>query len=94
MKLKADLEVVANVNQTKKGGELMSLEDIQAKAKLRSPRLVVYGGAGVGKTTWASKMGKPVAILTEDGLGTTRNATLSTSAKSGIKNQVLLKIRT
>lgn len=48
----------------------MSLEDIQAKAKLRSPRLVVYGGAGVGKTTWASKMGKPVAILTEDGLGT------------------------
>lgn len=49
----------------------MSLKDIQTKAKLRSPRIVIFGGAGIGKTTWASKMGNPIAILTEDGLGTT-----------------------
>ena len=37
----------------------MSLEDIQAKAKLRSPRLVVYGGAGVvrplGHQRWVKR---------------------------------------
>lgn len=48
----------------------MSLLDIQNKAVIRSPRLIIYGGAGIGKTTWASKMQDPIAILTEDGLGT------------------------
>ena len=33
----------------------MSLLDIQNKAIIRSPRLIIYGGAGIGKTTWASK---------------------------------------
>lgn len=47
----------------------MSLKDIETKAKLRSPRIIIFGGAGVGKTTWASKMESPVGILTEDGLG-------------------------
>jgi len=47
----------------------MSLTGIQEKAKLRPIRLVIHGGAGIGKTTYASKMNKPIAILTEDGLG-------------------------
>ena len=79
----------------------MSLKDIQTKAKLRSPRLVIYGTAGVGKTTWASKMGEPIAILTEDGLGTLemphfpickewdREATSKDDKNIGVKQRLL-----
>ena len=48
----------------------MSLADIRTKSKQKPPRLVVYGGAGIGKTTFGSTMPKPIFILTEDGMGT------------------------
>jgi len=47
----------------------MSLADIREKSKLKSPRIVLYGGAGVGKTTWAATTKNPIFILTEDGMG-------------------------
>lgn len=48
----------------------MSLADIRSKGKQKPPRIILYGGAGIGKTTFASKMPNPVFILTEDGMGT------------------------
>mgnify|MGYP003125743906 CR=1 FL=1 len=47
----------------------MSLADIRTKSKQKPPRLVVYGGAGIGKTTFGASMPKPIFILTEDGMG-------------------------
>jgi len=37
------------------------------KEELLPPRLVLFGGPGVGKTTFGTKCQKPVFILTEDG---------------------------
>ena len=48
----------------------MSLADIRTKSKQKPPRIVAYGGAGVGKTYFGSQMPKPIFILTEDGMGT------------------------
>jgi hypothetical protein len=47
----------------------MSLKDIQTKAKQKPPRILLYGGAGIGKTTFAASMTKPIFLITEDGLG-------------------------
>ena len=48
----------------------MSLADIRTKSRQRPPRLVLYGGAGIGKTTFGASMPDPIFILTEDGMGT------------------------
>jgi hypothetical protein len=48
----------------------MSLADIRTKSKRKPPRIVAYGGAGVGKTYFGSQMPNPIFILTEDGMGT------------------------
>jgi polynucleotide 5'-kinase involved in rRNA processing len=34
----------------------MSLADIRTKSKKKPPRIVAYGGAGVGKTYFGSQM--------------------------------------
>ena len=47
----------------------MSLAAIKKKAKKKPPRLVLYSGAGIGKTTFGASMNKPIFLLTEDGLG-------------------------
>ena len=47
----------------------MSLSNIRKKAKQKPPRIVLYGGAGVGKTFYAASTNKPIFILTEDGMG-------------------------
>ena len=47
----------------------MSLSNIRKKAKQKPPRIVLYGGAGVGKTFFAASTNKPIFILTEDGMG-------------------------
>ena len=47
----------------------MKLSDIQTKAKLKPPRLVVHGPAGIGKTTFAASLPNPIFVQTEDGLG-------------------------
>jgi hypothetical protein len=47
----------------------MSLADIRKKTKLKPPKLVLYGGAGIGKTSFASGMNAPIFALTEDGMG-------------------------
>ena len=47
----------------------MSLADIRKKTKLKPPKLVLYGGAGIGKTSFASGMNSPIFALTEDGMG-------------------------
>lgn len=47
----------------------MSLDLIRKKAKVKPPRIVIYGGAGVGKTSFGATTNKPVFLLTEDGLG-------------------------
>ena len=46
----------------------MSLAKIRKKAKRKSPRIVLFGSGGVGKSTFASKMNKPIFQLCEDGL--------------------------
>ena len=47
----------------------MSLAKIRKKTKQQPPRLVLYGGAGIGKTFFAASMNKPIFVCTEDGLG-------------------------
>lgn len=47
----------------------MSLSAIRKKTKLKSPKIILYGGAGLGKTTFGASMNKPIFLLTEDGLG-------------------------
>ena len=47
----------------------MSLRNIRKKAKQKPPRIVLYGGAGVGKTFFAASTNKPIFILCEDGMG-------------------------
>lgn len=47
----------------------MSLADIRKKSKLKPPKIVLYGGAGIGKTSFASSMNAPIFALTEDGMG-------------------------
>ena len=48
----------------------ISLDTLVKSGKPRSPILVTYGVSGIGKTTLATSFPKPVAICTEDGLGT------------------------
>jgi len=47
----------------------MSLANIKKKAKQKPPRIVLYGGAGIGKTFFAASKNKPIFLLVEDGLG-------------------------
>ena len=47
----------------------MSLSNIRKKAKQKPPRIVLYGGSGVGKTSFAASTNKPIFILCEDGMG-------------------------
>jgi hypothetical protein len=39
------------------------------KNRPRPPRIIIHGGAGIGKTTWAAGAPAPVFVPTEDGLG-------------------------
>ena len=48
----------------------ISLASLTSTAPLSPPRILVYGVAGIGKTTFATSAGEPVVLLTEDGLGT------------------------
>lgn len=49
----------------------LTLESI-TQNELKPPRIVVYGPAGVGKTTFAAGAPAPVFVQTEDGLGSIR----------------------
>jgi hypothetical protein len=48
----------------------ISLASLERSTALSSPRILVHGVAGVGKTTFAAGAPDPVFILTEDALGT------------------------
>ena len=49
----------------------MQLSEIKSTAgTLTPPRVLIYGPAGVGKTTFASSAKNPIFLLLEDGLGT------------------------
>lgn len=47
----------------------ISLNSIKLTTALSAPFVLVYGEAGVGKTTWASQAPNPVFIFTENGAG-------------------------
>ena len=47
----------------------MSLDLIRKKAKVKPPRIVLFGGPGVGKTSFGASTNKPIFLLTEDGMG-------------------------
>ena len=47
----------------------MKLSDIKTKSVTKPPRLVIYGPAGIGKTSFAASMLDPIFVQTEDGLG-------------------------
>lgn len=47
----------------------MSLANIRQKAKLKPPIMVLYGPGGIGKTSFAATMNKPIIVQTEDGIG-------------------------
>jgi len=48
----------------------ISLASLKTSSRLTPPAIIVHGVAGVGKTTFAAGSDSPVAICTEDGLGT------------------------
>jgi len=66
----------------------MSLANIRKKAKQKPPRLVLFGGSGVGKTSFAASMNKPIFVCTEDGLGKIEvdHFPLATSFEDVLKN--------
>lgn len=43
--------------------------NVVRKNEFKPPRIVLYGGPGVGKSTFAASADKPIFICTEDGLG-------------------------
>lgn len=47
----------------------LSLKDLRSSTMLQPPFAVIYGGPGVGKTTFGASAPAPVFLLTEDGLG-------------------------
>ena len=47
----------------------ISLSSLKSTTALSPPRILAYGVAGVGKTTFATGADKPVVVPTEDGLG-------------------------
>jgi hypothetical protein len=47
----------------------ISLSSLKATSPQSPPRILVYGVAGIGKTTFATSAVEPVVLLTEDGLG-------------------------
>lgn len=61
----------------------MSLTQITAGGELRPPRIVVYGVHGIGKTTLAAAAPRPVALRTEDGLGTLSTPTFPIARSYG-----------
>lgn len=48
----------------------MNLDSITKTPTIKPPRVLVYGPAGVGKTTFAAQAPKPIFLPIEDGLGT------------------------
>ena len=47
----------------------ISLSSIKKTTAVSAPRVLIVGGAGIGKTTWASQAPNPVFLFTEDGAG-------------------------
>lgn len=47
----------------------ISLASLRRGGDARPPRLLTYGVAGIGKTSWAASAPNPIVIQTEDGLG-------------------------
>ena len=48
----------------------MSLENIRKKSVVKAPRILAYGPAGIGKSSFGATLENPIFLLTEDGLGT------------------------
>ena len=48
----------------------ISLASLKSTTALSPPRALVYGVAGVGKTSFAASADRAVVVKTEDGLGT------------------------
>jgi len=47
----------------------MNLSQVSKGGKMRPPRILIYGQAGIGKTTFGAAAPKPIFIPIEDGLG-------------------------
>lgn len=47
----------------------LTLDSIRTGKSLNPPRIIVYGGPGLGKSTFAANAPKPIFINIEDGLG-------------------------
>jgi len=47
----------------------MKLSDIVKGQKMEPPRITIYGGAGVGKSTFAASAPTPIFLSTENGVG-------------------------
>jgi hypothetical protein len=48
----------------------ISLASVRKANAMRPPRIVIHGGGGIGKSTFAASAPKPIFLPTEDGLGT------------------------
>ena len=48
----------------------ISLKSLKKGLEIKPPTIILYGVAGIGKSTWASEAPNPVFIQTEEGLNT------------------------
>lgn len=53
------------------------LSTIKKRARLRPPKICIYGGPGIGKTTFAAGMTDPIFAMCEDGQGMLSIASLT-----------------
>ncbi len=47
----------------------MKISDITKNAQMKPPRVLLYGPAGIGKTTFGASAPRPIFLPIEDGLG-------------------------
>ena len=80
------------INYKKRGMKMaFDINSISKGKALKAPRIVLYAGHGIGKSTFASSAPNPIFIQTEDGLGSIDTSSFPLATSSA---QVMEAIKT